>query len=97
MTENELEEIIISGDSVYESKYKNIQVTTINKEKNLLKLELKEKATGYKHNITCMYENNKLQIQDVWYKDLKGNVAYLTENEQAKLEEYLNKLIILFK
>lgn len=97
MTDNELEQIIISGDSVYESKYKNIQATTINKEKNLLKLKLKEKATGYNYNIICIYEDNKLQIQDVWYKDSKGTVAYMPEKEQAILEEYLNKLIILFK
>lgn len=97
MTNNELEQIIISGDSVYGSKYKNIQVTSINKEKNLMKLELKEKSSGYKYSITCIYENDKLQIQDVWYKDEKGCVSYLKENQQAKLEEYLNKLIILFK
>ena len=97
MNERELEEIIISGDSVYERKYKNIYATTINKEKNLMKLTFIKKSSLLKYNASCIVSKDKIEIQDIWYKDDKQNICYLERKEVNEIEGYLNKLIILLK
>lgn len=96
MTDNELEEILISADLAYGNKYKNIHVTTINKDKNLLKIDFILKKTKTHLYSSCILKD-KLELGDVWYKDDERKLCYLNKKEKTEIEEYLNKLIILLK
>ena len=96
MDNGELEEILISADLAYKNKYKNIHVTTINKDKNLIKIDFISKETK-NHLYTSCIVKDKLQLEDVWYRDGTRKICYLSKEEESKIEEYLNKLIILLK